>query len=168
MARAARRKRTARAAGSERESVRPTGAGGSEEERARQARRRGWNERSFWGWIGEEPGAPFWGTIGGESGSPFYPRPGGGAGPADAAAGPADAAAALSQAMMMAAFAPASAMFAANHADALMFYNAVANQQKTNILGMSVTAKCVRYMFEVGEGSDDDDFDIVEQALGGQ
>ena len=29
-----------------------------------------------------------------------------------------------------------------------MFYNAVANQQKTNILGMSVTAKCVRYMFE--------------------
>lgn len=54
---------------------------------------------------------------------------------------------------------------AVNHADALMFYNAVANQQKTNILGMSVTAKCVRYMFEVGQPYDDDDSDILEEAL---
>jgi len=54
---------------------------------------------------------------------------------------------------------------AVNHADALMFYNAVANQQKTNILGMSVTAKCVRYMFEVGQTYDADDSDILEEAL---
>ncbi len=54
---------------------------------------------------------------------------------------------------------------AVNHADALMFYNAVANQQKTNILGMSVTAKCVRYMFDVGQADDDDDSDILEEAL---
>jgi hypothetical protein len=76
-----------------------------------------------------------------------------------------DPAAVLNQVMLMAACAPASSMFAANHADALMFYNAVANQQKTNILGMSVTAKCVRYMFEAGQGDDDDDIDILEQAL---
>lgn len=76
-----------------------------------------------------------------------------------------DPAAVLSQIMLMAACAPASSLFAANHADALMFYNAVANQQKTNILGMSVTAKCVRYMFEAGQGDDDDDIDILEQAL---
>jgi len=78
-----------------------------------------------------------------------------------------DPAAVLNQIMLMAACAPASSLFAANHADALMFYNAVANQQKTNILGMSVTAKCVRYMFEAGQGDDDDDddIDILEQAL---
>lgn len=78
-----------------------------------------------------------------------------------------DPAGLLSQAMLMAACGPASAMFAANHADALMFYNAVANQQKTNILGMSVTAKCVRYMFEVGQSDDDDDdFEDLEPPLG--
>ena len=76
-----------------------------------------------------------------------------------------DPAAVLNQIILMAACAPASSLFAANHADALMFYNAVANQQKTNILGMSVTAKCVRYMFEAGQGDDDDDIDILEQAL---
>lgn len=67
--------------------------------------------------------------------------------------------------MLMAVCGPASAMFAANHADALMFYNAVNNQQKTNLLGMAVTAKCVRYMFEAGQSSDDDDIDILEQSL---
>jgi len=77
-----------------------------------------------------------------------------------------DPGAMLNQIMLMAACAPASSLFAANHADALMFYNAVANQQKTNILGMSVTAKCVKYMFEAGQGDDDDeDIDIIEQAL---
>lgn len=75
-----------------------------------------------------------------------------------------DPAGVLSQVMLMAACGPASAMFAANHADALMFYNAVANQQKTNILGMSVTAKCVRYMFEVGE-YEDDEADILQESL---
>jgi Killing trait len=76
-----------------------------------------------------------------------------------------DPATIMNQIMLMAASAPAASLFAANHADALMFYNAVANQQKTNILGMSVTAKCVRYMFEAGEGDDDDDIDILEQSL---
>ncbi len=74
-----------------------------------------------------------------------------------------DPAAVLSQAMLMAASAPVSTMFAANQANALMFYNAVANQQKTNILGMSVTAKCVRHIFETGQ-TDDDDLDIPEQS----
>jgi hypothetical protein len=54
---------------------------------------------------------------------------------------------------------------AASQADALMFYNAVANQQKTNILGMSVTAKCVRYMFEVGQADDEGDADILDESL---
>jgi len=75
-----------------------------------------------------------------------------------------DPAAFLSQVLLMAACGPASAVLAANHADALMFYNAVANQQKTNLLGMSVTAKCVRYMFEVGEYEDDED-DILQESL---
>jgi Killing trait len=80
-----------------------------------------------------------------------------------------DPAGLLSQVMLMAACGPASAMFAANHADALMFYNAVANQQKTNILGMSVTAKCVRYMFEVGQTDDDeDDLEDLEPLLGNE
>jgi len=59
----------------------------------------------------------------------------------------------------------ALAGYSASQADALMFYNAVANQQKTNILGMSVTAKCVRYMFEIGEAGDEDNVDILEEAL---
>ena len=80
-----------------------------------------------------------------------------------------DPAGLLSQVMLMAASGPASSMFAANHADALMFYNAVANQQKTNILGMSVTAKCVRYMFEIGQSDeDDDDFEDLEPQLGSE
>lgn len=48
---------------------------------------------------------------------------------------------------------------AMNDAGALMFYSAVANQQKTNILGMAVTAKCVRYMFEAGRHPEDDEID---------
>ena len=161
MAKAARRKKTAQAAASERERARAAGAAGREEAKAQQARRPSWSEWPFWGQIGEDPGAAFWGAIGGESGSPFFGKRAEGGGPADAAA-------AFNQAMLMAALAPASAMFAANHADALMFYNAVANQQKTNILGMSVTAKCVRYMFEGSEAADADDIDILEQALDGQ
>ncbi len=81
-----------------------------------------------------------------------------------------DPAAMLDQAVLMAAYGPAFAILAANQADALMFYNAVANQQKTNILSMSVTAKCVRYMFEAGQICDDDDGDgdgddILEQSV---
>lgn len=33
-------------------------------------------------------------------------------------------------------------------ASGMMYQNAVANQQKTNILGMAMTAKCVRYMLD--------------------
>jgi hypothetical protein len=33
-------------------------------------------------------------------------------------------------------------------ANGMMYYNAVANQQKTNLLGMAMTAKCVRYMLD--------------------
>jgi Killing trait len=33
-------------------------------------------------------------------------------------------------------------------ANGIMYHNAVANQQKTNLLGMAMTAKCVRYMLD--------------------
>jgi hypothetical protein len=33
-------------------------------------------------------------------------------------------------------------------ANGMMYYNAVAHQQKTNLLGMAMTAKCVRYMLD--------------------
>ena len=153
MAQAARRRKTAKAAGSGRQNARAAGAAPPEEERARRSRRRGWAEWPFSGQIGDEAGTPFWGTV---DAGPFYGKPCEGPGAADSI---------LSQAMLMAALGPASALFAANHADALMFYNAVANQQKTNILGMSVTAKCVRYMFEVGEGPDDEEYDVLAEVL---
>jgi hypothetical protein len=75
------------------------------------------------------------------------------------------AAALLNQAMLMAGCASISAMAAANQADALMFYNAVANQQKTNILGTAVTAQCARLLLRT-DTTGGDDFDVVEQALG--
>jgi hypothetical protein len=143
MAKAARRKKTARTA-------RP-------DERAQQARPGKRPEWPFWGEIG---GDAFWGRISGEPGGPF-----GAPGEKAAAADPASA---LNQAMLMAAWAPVSALFAANQADALMFYNAVANQQKTNMLSMCVTAKCVKYMFNAGDGDDDDYDEVMEQTLAGQ
>lgn len=33
-------------------------------------------------------------------------------------------------------------------ANGMMYYNAVAHQQKANMLGMAMTAKCVRYMLD--------------------
>lgn len=33
-------------------------------------------------------------------------------------------------------------------ANGMMYYNAVAHQQKANLLGMAMTAKCVRYMLD--------------------
>ncbi len=39
-------------------------------------------------------------------------------------------------------------LLAANGAGAVMYHNAVANQQMTNILGMAMTAKAVRYMMD--------------------
>jgi hypothetical protein len=35
-----------------------------------------------------------------------------------------------------------------NAANGMMYYNAVDHQQKTNLLGMAMTAKCVRYMLD--------------------
>lgn len=39
-------------------------------------------------------------------------------------------------------------LMATQQANGLMYHNAVANQQKTNLLGMAMTAKCVRYMLD--------------------
>ncbi|HEY1632854.1 MAG TPA: RebB family R body protein [Rhizomicrobium sp.] len=36
----------------------------------------------------------------------------------------------------------------AQQANGLMYHNAVAHQQRTNLLGMAMTAKCVRYMMD--------------------
>ncbi|HTQ13431.1 MAG TPA: RebB family R body protein [Rhizomicrobium sp.] len=40
------------------------------------------------------------------------------------------------------------ALIAAQASNGLMYHNAVAHQQKTNLLGMAMTAKCVRYMMD--------------------
>ena len=47
-------------------------------------------------------------------------------------------------------------LMAVQQANGLMYHNAVANQQKTNILGMAMTAKCVRYMLDDTGGLDDE------------
>lgn len=39
-------------------------------------------------------------------------------------------------------------MLAVQAANGMMYFNAVANQQKTNMLGMAMTAKCVRHMLD--------------------
>jgi hypothetical protein len=43
-------------------------------------------------------------------------------------------------------------------ANGMMYYNAVANQQKTNLLGMAMTAKCVRYMLDPDSDEDMDEW----------
>ena len=43
-------------------------------------------------------------------------------------------------------------------ANGMMYYNAVANQQKTNMLGMAMTAKCVRYMLDANAGDNVDNW----------
>ncbi|HWA90856.1 MAG TPA: RebB family R body protein [Rhizomicrobium sp.] len=45
-------------------------------------------------------------------------------------------------------------MLQAQAANGLMYYNAVANQQKTNILGMAMTAMTVRFMLESGHSTE--------------
>jgi len=66
------------------------------------------------------------------------------------------------------AFAAFESLIAANRADGLMYYNAVSNQQKTNLISMAVTAKCVKYMLNPTPGPDDNDLldEAVEEALG--
>lgn len=50
------------------------------------------------------------------------------------------------------AFAEIEAAYAAQQASGLMMQNAVAMQQKANILGMAMTAKCVRYLLDPKAG----------------
>ena len=50
-------------------------------------------------------------------------------------------------------FATLESMLAASQADGLMYYNAVANQQRTNLLGMALTARCVNTMLRMPEAS---------------
>ena len=42
-----------------------------------------------------------------------------------------------------------------------MYYNAVSNQQKANVLGMATTAKAVRYMLDPHDG--DFEFDDLDE-----
>ncbi len=44
-------------------------------------------------------------------------------------------------------------LLAANGASGVMYQNAVANQQMTNVLGMAMTAKAVRYMMDPAHAS---------------
>lgn len=61
----------------------------------------------------------------------------------------------------------AGSMLAANAAEGLMYYNAVAHQQKTNLLGMAMTAKCVRYMLDGRSDDADPDLDgLVDDIIG--
>jgi len=49
----------------------------------------------------------------------------------------------------------------AQNANGIMYHNAVANQQKATMLGMALTAKCVRYMMDPNAHPPGDDFDDV-------
>jgi hypothetical protein len=63
-------------------------------------------------------------------------------------------------------FAVLGSMFAANQANGLMYYNAVSHQQKTNLLSMAMTAKCVRYMLDMRTDAAEQDLeDVIEQAI---
>jgi hypothetical protein len=53
-------------------------------------------------------------------------------------------------------------LLAAQAASGLMYYNAVSNQQKTNVLGMATTAKAVRYMLDPHDG-EFEEFDDVDE-----
>jgi hypothetical protein len=53
-------------------------------------------------------------------------------------------------------------LLSVQQANGLMYHNAVANQQKTNLLGMAMTAKCVRYMMDPHSGVD------LDAALSGE
>lgn len=45
-------------------------------------------------------------------------------------------------------------LLAAQQANGIMYHNAVSQQQKTNLLGMAMTAKCIRYMLDpLNDGS---------------
>lgn len=63
-------------------------------------------------------------------------------------------------------FAALASLMAASNANGLMYYNAVAHQQKTNLLGMAITAKCVRAMLDSGANADHDLEEAIEEATG--
>jgi len=48
-------------------------------------------------------------------------------------------------------------------ANGMMYYNAVAHQQKSNMLGMAMTAKCVRYMLDPNASADMDEWTGAEE-----
>ncbi|MGH6872268.1 MAG: RebB family R body protein [Rhizomicrobium sp.] len=54
-------------------------------------------------------------------------------------------------------------LIAAQASNGLMYHNAVAHQQKTNLLGMAMTAKCVRYMMGSGPGDTLDESILNEE-----
>jgi hypothetical protein len=54
----------------------------------------------------------------------------------------------------------------AQTASGIMYHNAVANQQRTNLLSMAMTAKCVRYMLENPLEEIIDDEILAEDANG--
>lgn len=62
----------------------------------------------------------------------------------------------------------AGSMLAANAAEGAMYFNAVAHQQKTNLLGMAMTARCVRHMLDGPSDSADPDFDDLVDDIVGQ
>lgn len=72
---------------------------------------------------------------------------------------------AISQTLVMVlgsgpAFATLDSLIAANQANGLMYHNAVAHQQKTNIFGMCATMKCVSALLDkpmAGMVIDDDE-----------
>lgn len=52
-------------------------------------------------------------------------------------------------------------LLSAQNSSGLMYHNAVSNQQKTNLLGMAMTAKCVRYMLDPYPD------DVIDEAIFG-
>jgi len=50
-------------------------------------------------------------------------------------------------------------LLSAQNSSGLMYHNAVSNQQKTNLLSMAMTAKCVRYMLDPYPD------DVIDEAL---
>lgn len=56
-------------------------------------------------------------------------------------------------------------LLAVQASNGLMYHNAVAHQQKTNLLGMAMTAKCVRYMLDPSS-ADGLDESILNEEMG--
>jgi hypothetical protein len=57
-------------------------------------------------------------------------------------------------------------LLSVQQANGIMYHNAVSHQQKTNLLGMAMTAKCVRYMLDPN-AADCLDETILDEEMGG-